>query len=169
MSRWGILLAAWLVVPGVARAAGPEELVGLFIQGCLPFAGDAAGLRQWAGQTGLQPVPEQARAAFLHGAPGQVFDGSVAGVRLALVSSDDGLCSAVTDQATQQSVADALEAGFRQAGLGFRLAIERDDAQINAIHHREYLAAKGKRGWRVLAATVKGDKGGEAMLTAGPE
>jgi hypothetical protein len=164
-----MLLAAWVLVPGVAWAGAPEELVGLFIQGCLPFAGDASALRAWAGQTGLQPVPEQARAAFLHGVPGQVFDGSVGAVRLALVSSDDGLCSAVTDQATQQSVADALEAGFRQAGLGFRLVSERDDAKVNAIHHREYLAAKGKRGWRVLAATVKGDKGGEAMLTAAPE
>jgi hypothetical protein len=169
VKRLGVLLVVWSLVPGVARAGGPEELVGLFIQGCLPFAGDAAALRQWAGQTGLTPAPEQARAAFLHGVPGQVFDGSVAGAKLALVSSDDGICSTVTDKATQQSVADALEAGFRQAGLGFKLVIERDDPKVNAIHHREYLAAKGKRGWRVLAATVKGDQGGEAMLTAAPE
>jgi hypothetical protein len=114
-------------------------------------------------------VPEQARAAFLHGAPGQAFDGSEAGVKLVLVSSDDGLCSAATDQATEQAVNDALEAGFRQAGLAFRLVIERDDANISAIHDREYLAARDKRGWRVLAATVKGDKGGEAMLTGAPE
>lgn len=85
------------------------------------------------------------------------------------MSSDDGLCSAATDQATQQSVTDALEAGFRRAGVAFRLVIERDDAQISDIHDREYLAAKDKRAWRILAATVKGDKGGEAMLTAAPE
>jgi hypothetical protein len=126
-------------------------------------------LREWARHTGLPPVPEQARAAFLHGAPGQVFDGSAAEAKLVLVSSDDGLCSAVTDQATQQSVTDALEAGFQQAGLAFRLVVERDDKQIGEIHDREYLAARDKRGWRVLAATVKGDKGGEAMLTAAPE
>jgi hypothetical protein len=114
-------------------------------------------------------VPDQARAAFLHGAPGQAFDGSIPEVKLALVSSDDGICSAVTNQATQQAVADALEAGFRQAGLAFRLVIERDDARVSEIHDREYLAAKDKRAWRILAATVKGDKGGEAMLTAAPE
>jgi hypothetical protein len=152
-----------------ARAGGPEELVGLFIQGCLPFAGNASALRDWAKQTGLSPVPEQARVAFLHGAPGQAFDGSASEVKLVLVSSDDGICSAVTDKATQPAVADALEAGFREAGLAFRLVIERDDKQVDAIHDREYLAAKDKRGWRVLAATVKGDKGGEAMLTAAPE
>jgi hypothetical protein len=160
---------ACLLAPGAAHAGAPEELVGLFIQGCMAFAGNAPALREWAGQTGLPPVPEQARAALLHGAPGQAFDGSTAEAKLALVSSDDGICSAVTDQATQQAVADALEAGFRKAGLAFRLVIERDDAGVSEIHDREYLAARDKRGWRILAATVKGDKGGEAMLTAAPE
>jgi hypothetical protein len=162
------LLAASLLAPGVAHAGAPEELVGLFVQGCLPFAGDAPALRAWAQRTGLPPVPDKARVAFLHGAPGQVFDGSAAGVRLVLVSSDDGLCSAVTNHATQQAVTDALEAGFRQAGLEFRLVVERDDELVNEIHHREYLVTKNKWRWRVLAATVRGDEDGEAMLTAGP-
>lgn len=152
----------------MAHAGAPEELVGLFIQGCLPFAGDAAALRAWAQHIGLPPAPDPARAAFLHGAPGQVFDGSAAGVKLVLVSSDDGLCSAVTDHATQQALADALEAGFRQAGLAFHLVVQRDDKLVDEIHDREYLVSKDKWRWRVLAAAVKGDEGGEAMLTAGP-
>lgn len=143
--------------------------MGLFVQGCLPFVGNKAALRDWAVKSGMPEAAEPARAAFLHGAPGKVFDASAADAKLALVSSDDGLCSAVTDQATEQAVTDALEAGFRQAGLTFRLVVERDDARVKAIHDREYLAARGKIGWRVLAATVKGDKGGEAMLTAAPE
>jgi hypothetical protein len=162
-------LAALLLAPTAGHAGAADELVGLFIQGCLPFAGNAAALRDWATKTGLKPVPEQARAAFLHGAPGQAFDGSAADAKLVLVSSDDGICSVVTNQATEQQVTDALEAGFRQAGLTFRLVIERDDPRMSAIHDREYLVAKEKRGWRVLAATVKGDKGGEAMLTGAPE
>jgi hypothetical protein len=162
-------MAAGLLIPAAAQAGAPEELVGLFLQGCLPFAGKPAALRDWAQRSGLPPVPEQARAVFLHGAPGQAFDGSAAGTKLVLVSSDDGICSAVTDQATQQPVADALEAGLRQTGLTFRLVVERDDKQVSAIHDREYLAARDKRGWRILAAVVKGDQGGEAMLTAAPE
>jgi hypothetical protein len=163
------LLAASMCAFATAHAEAPQQLIGLFIQGCLPFAGNAPALREWANRTGLPPVPEQARAAFLHGAPGQVFDGSAASAKLVLVSSDDGICSAVTDQATQNEVADALEAGFRQAGLRFRRVIDRDDAHVSSIHDSEYLAAKDKQGWRILAATVKGDKGGEAMLTAAPE
>ena len=42
-------------------------------------------------------------------------------------------------------------------------------SKLNAIHDREYLAAQDKLGWRILAAVVKGDQGGEAMLTAAPE
>ena len=113
--------------------------------------------------------PTSPSAAFLHGAPGQVFDGTADGAKLALVSSDDGICAVVTNQATGPQVADALEAGFHQAGLAFRLVIERDDTHISAIHDREYLATRDKKGWRILAATVKGDTGGEAMLTAAPE
>jgi hypothetical protein len=139
------------------------------MQGCLPFAGHPSALREWAGQNGLPQIPEPARAAFLHGVPGQAFDASAAGTKLVLVSSDDGICSAVTDHATQTQVTTALEAALQQAGLKFRLVIERDDPKVGAIHDREYLAAEDKRGWRILAAAVKDDPGGEAMLTAAPE
>ncbi len=135
----------------------------------MPFVGDARALRTWAARTGLPGVPDPARTAFLHGTPGQVFDGSNDTGKFVLVSSDDGLCSVVTDKATGQAVADALEAGLRKAGLSFRMAIERDDKAVPAIHDREYLATKDGRGWRILAATVKDPAGGEAMLTAAPE
>jgi hypothetical protein len=164
-----VLLAACLLVPSAARADAPEELAGLFLEACLPFAGNAPALRDWAGRIGLPQAPEQARAAFLHGAPGLVFDASTTGVKLALVSSDDGICSAATDHATRPTVIQTLEAALQQAGLKFRLVVERDDAKVGAIHDREYLVAKDKKGWRVLAATVKDEAGGEAMLTAAPE
>jgi hypothetical protein len=144
-------------------------MAGLFIQGCLPFVGNPPALRRWAGQNGLPAVAEQARSAFLHGAPGQVFNASTSEGKLVLVSSDDGLCSVVADKLVQQPAAEGLEAGLRQAGLAFRLVIERDDAHLNDIHDREYLATKDGRGWRILLATVKDPEGGKAMLTAGPE
>lgn len=156
-------------MPSVARADAPRQFVGLFVQGCMPFVGNAAELRAWAVRTGLPAVPDPARSAFLHGVSGQVFDGSNREGKFVLLSSDDGLCSVVTDKAASQPVIEALEAGLRQAGLRYRLAIERDDSHLSAIHDREYLATKDGRGWRVLAATVKDDKDGEAMLTAAPE
>jgi hypothetical protein len=163
------LLAALLIAPAAARADTAHELAGLFMQSCMPYAGDPTGLRAWAQKTGLRPVPEQARAAFLHGAPGQVFDASDPDGKFVLVSSDDGICSAVTNQATQQPVIDALEGDLHDSGVAFRKVIERDDQNIPDIHDREYLATKDGRSWRILLATVKGDTGGEAMLTGAPE
>jgi hypothetical protein len=162
------LLAASLV-PATASAQPAQQATGLLIQGCLPFVGHPAALRSWATRAALPPVPEQARLTFLHGAPGQVFDATTPDGKLVLVSSDDGLCSVVADKLVRQPAIDALEAGFRQAGLTFRLVIERDDAHVPDIHNREYLATRNGQGWRILLATVKDENGGNAMLTAAPE
>jgi len=179
MTLAACLPALGLLAASPARADAAQQLAGLFLQGCLPYAGHAAALRAWAERTGLPHVAEQARTAFLHGAPGQVFNGSNDDGKFVLVSSDDGLCSVVTDQAMPQPAINALETDLRQSGIAFRLVIERDDANIAEIHHREYLAYRREdtrnraadrgTGWRILAATVKGDKGGQAMLTAAPE
>lgn len=152
-----------------ARADPAPELAGLFMQSCVPYAGDPAALRSWAVTTKLPQVPDPARTVFLHGAPGQVFDASLPPEKYVVVSSDDGLCATVTNQAEGSAVVAALEDDLKTAGIAFRLAIERDDKQASQIHHREYLATKNGRGWRILIATVKDAKGGQAMLTAAPE
>ncbi len=139
------------------------------MQSCLAFAGDPSGLRTWAHDVGLRPLPDQARVAFLHAAPGVAFDASTPDSKLVLASSDDGLCSAITDLAAGPAVVGALEHDLTGAGIAFRPAIERDDKQIPTLHDREYLAAKNGRAWRILAATVTGQQPGQAMLTAAPE
>jgi hypothetical protein len=144
-------------------------MVGLFIQGCLEYAGNAPALRAWAHANKLAQAPDDIAHAFLHNATGQVFDGSAPDTRLALISANTGLCSVATPSVRAASVTAALEAGLRQAGLRFRLVIQRDDQTEPIIHDREYLAAKDGKGWRILEATVQGDEPGEAMLTAGPE
>lgn len=152
-----------------AHADPAPELAGLFLQSCIPYAGDPPALRAWAAKAGLPQVPDPARAIFLHGAPGTVFDASLPPEKYVLVSSDDGLCATVTNKAEGTAVIAALEADLKTAGVAFRLAIERDDRQVAQIHDREYLATKNGRGWRILVATVKDPQGGQAMLTAAPE
>ena len=114
-------------------------------------------------------MPDAATKAFLLKAPGRAFDASAGETKLVLASSDDGICSAITDKATTGDIAQALEAGLKQAGAAFRLAIERDDTGDHAIHYREYLATRNGRSWRILAATVNDPAGGRAMLTGAPE
>jgi hypothetical protein len=169
------LLAA-LVLAGAgaapARADGPEpsaQLTGVFVQGCMPFAGHPAALRAWAQAHKLPALPAPATQAFLHGAPGQAFDASAPGVKLALASSDDGICSVIAQNAHPAPVAQSLEAGLKQAGVAFRLVIDRDDRTDPSLHFREYLATRKGQSWRILAATVNDPNGGQAMLTAAPE
>ena len=162
-----VLVTVATIAP--ARADPAAELAGLFMQACIPYAGNPKLLRAWASSTGLPELPEAARRLFLRGAKGTVFDASVPPGKYALISSDDGLCSAVTNQANGSAVVAALETDLRAANIAFRLAIERDDKQENQIYDREYLATKNGHGWRILAATVRDPQGGQAMLTAGPE
>ena len=166
--RIALVLAA-LTLPAAAQAQPVAQLVGLFIQGCVAFAGNAPDLREWANRNGLPQAPDPVRRAFLHNTSGQVFDGSTPDAKLALISADNGLCSVATDHASQAEVIQALEAGLQQAGLRFKLVIERNDKTIPLIHDQEYLATKDGKGWRILAATTEGETGGQAMLTAGPE
>ena len=68
---------------------------------------------------------------------------------------------------TRLNSAEELEAALRQIGLGVELVIERDDKRAADLHYREYVANRDGQTWRILAATVNGPKGGQAMLTAG--
>jgi len=166
-------LAAGVSGQTAPALAAPDEsarqLAGLFMQTCLPFAGQPKALRTWAADRRLPELPEPARTAFLLRATGIVFDASNTSGKYVVVSADDGLCSTVTDAASGKALEDALEGNLRQAGIRFRLAVDRDDRQTPALHFREYLATKDGRVWRILAATVRNQPSGHAMLTAGPE
>jgi hypothetical protein len=165
-----LLVSLLLALPAhAAEPSAPAQLAGLFVQGCLRFAGHPPALRAWAAQNMLPPLPEPATKLFLHGAPGRAFDASAPGIKLVLASSDDGICSVVTDRAASAEVTTALEAGLKQAGVAFRLAIDRDDTAAKALHFREYLATRNGLSWRILVATVHDPAGGQAMLTAAPE
>ena len=133
------------------------------------YAGHPTALRQWAARTHLPEIPDPAAAAFLSGAPGKVFDASSGVGKFALLSSDDGICAVVTDHAGDEETARELERAMTDAGVRFRLVIERDDKPNPKLHHREYLATRQGSSWRILAATVHDSSPGQAMLTAAPE
>jgi hypothetical protein len=143
-----------------------HQLAGLFMQSCLPFAGDAAGLRDWAKRSGLPAVAEPGRTAFLHAVPGVVFDASNKTGKFVVVSPDAGSCSALTDTADAPALIGALETDLSRAGMQFRLLNEREDPQEKALRYREYGATRNGRGWRILVGAVKDQQRGQAMLTA---
>lgn len=140
----------------------------LFVRTCLPYAGKPAALRHWAAAAHLPLAPEPARAAFLLGAPGQVFDATTPAGKLVLVSSDDGICSVIAERAVDRDVAAAFMSEVRVTGLTLRGVADRNDPVDPSLHHREYIAERAHRTWRVLLATRGDGEPDRAMLTAAP-
>jgi hypothetical protein len=143
------------------------DLVGLFMQSCNAFVGNPKGLRDWAATAGLQALPPGGEQAFLHGAPGHVFDASDATGKFVVVSGDSGACSAIAETADGSALVDDLEQLLRAAGIAFTLMREQDDSVEKSLYHRDYVASKDTLKWQILVGTVR-DKPGTAMLTAAP-
>jgi hypothetical protein len=151
--------------PGSSAAT---QVVGLFVQSCVRFVGNAADLRQWAHQTGLPLLPKEAQQSFLYGLPGEVYDASTPDDKLVLISEDGGSCSALAESANGEAVAATLERVMRAAHIAFMLTHEDDDTEEKALHHRSYAVSRGGRQWQMLVSTVKDTASGEVMLTANP-
>lgn len=165
------VVAGLLVVAAPARAEAPpvvnaKQVAGLFMQSCIQFAGDKDGLRDWAKKTGLKELPPEAQDQFLYGLPGVVFDASNKDGKFVLVSEDGGSCSAIAEAASGASVITDLEQDMNDAKITFKVTLEKNDAEENALKHREYMATQGDRGWLLLVSTVKDPAGGQVMLTA---
>ena len=178
MTRWhrlpicaGALVAVTLGaraedIPGSDAAA---QIVGLFMQSCVRFAGDPVGVRAWAVHAGaMRPLPAEGQQAFLYGLPGEVFDASTNAGKLVLISETSGACSAMADSAGGTEVVKVLEQVMAQAHINFTMTHEDDDKSEKILHHREYTASQGKREWQMLVSTVKGTAPGEVMLTTSP-
>jgi hypothetical protein len=143
-----------------------RQVAGLFMQSCMQFAGDKAGLRAWAKKNDLKELPAEVADNFLYGLPGVVFDASNNEGKFVLVSEDGGSCSAIAQTASGPSVITDLEQDLNTAKIAFKVTSEKNDSEEKALQHREYLATQGDRGWLLLISTVKDPAGGQVMLTA---
>ncbi len=92
------------------------QVVGLFQQACLPYAGYVHNLRQWAAGKNLHELPPAIAAQFLLGAPGNAFDASTPDGKLVLVSRDDGACMVATPVASHFRANQLLQGIFRNEG-----------------------------------------------------
>ena len=167
----GAVIAAATTFAAHAWAAEPQsvaakQVAGLFMQGCVQFAGDQAGLRGWAGKIGLKTLPADVQDRFLYGLPGVVYDASNKDGKFVLVSEDGGSCSAIAEKASEAEVIADLEQDMNDARITFKVTAEKGDQEEKALRHREYTASQGQREWLLLVSTVKNPSGGQAMLTA---
>jgi hypothetical protein len=151
---------------GDGAKVAAKELVGLFMQGCLRFAGDAPGLREWAAHLGLPQLATDGQRAFLDGASGVVFDASNQAGKYVLISEDGGSCSTVAETASGPVVIAELEQDLSTAKVAFVATADEVDREEASLKHREYQASLGRREWLVFVSVVRDPAGGQAMLTA---
>jgi hypothetical protein len=162
----GLLAVAMPAYADDPQTVNAGQVAGLFMQSCIPFAGDKEGLRAWAKKTDLKELPAEVAESFLYGLPGVVFDASNQDGKFVLVSEDGGSCSAIAEIASGSSVLTDLEQDMTTAKITFKVTSEKNDTEEKTLEHREYLATQGDRGWLLLVSTVKDSNGGQAMLTA---
>ncbi len=162
-----VVLALLAAAP--AHADEAAQAVGLFMQSCVRFAGDTAGLRRWASETGLKPLPPGGQAAFLQHQRGIAFDATNAEGKFVVVSGEAGSCSTVAERADAARLTSDLGQALQQAGMGVTGGAEADDPIDRKLHHREYRVRKAERMWNVVLSTGSADSGAHPMLTILPE
>ena len=147
-------------------ATAADQLVGLFGATCLHFAGDTAGLRAFLTQQGAPAMPAQARDMFLANRKGQVYDASVPGVNLALVTLDDGGCEAVAEKASRTEVLSTLQQAASEARVPLTAVGAQADGP-NGVQHAAYtLVAAGKQ-MHLLVSTAPAPP--QAVITLAPK
>jgi len=144
-----------------------DQLVGLFGATCLHFAGDPSGLRGFLTQQGALVMPAQAREPFLAGRAGQVFDVSVPGVPLALVSLNDGGCEAVAEKANGDEVRNTLQQAAQEAKMPLTPLGGQAEKGPNGVQHSAYSLTAEGRTMHVLLSTAPASP--QAVITLAPK
>ncbi|MSP04622.1 MAG: hypothetical protein EXR05_05130 [Acetobacteraceae bacterium] len=122
----------------------------LFVQGCVHYADNAAGLRVWAGKIGLPALPELGQAGFLKGAVRVTYDASNPARKYVVIGIDDGGCMVLAETVNTGELVPASEVEL--AGAGIPTALDGDPADVgtDGMRHRTYHAAQGQRGWAIV-------------------
>jgi len=141
----------------------------MFMDTCVHFAGDTAGLRSWLAKQGVPEMPAEPRRSFLGDRRGKVYDTSEENTRLALVSADDGSCSAYAEFADREQLARNLEGALHEANDNFTAQGEHADARDPTLARRDYRATIGTRQWLVLVTTTQAQGKLQAALTLRPQ
>jgi hypothetical protein len=147
--------------------SGAEELVGLFGATCLHFAGSPSGVRGFLNEQKVPVMPQTARAAFLAGRAGQVFDASEPGVNLAVVTLDDGGCETVVEKANPDEVLSTLIKTAQDAKTPLTPLGDQADKAANGVRHAAFALTENGRTMHILVSTAAAPP--QAVLTLAPK
>lgn len=154
----------------VAQVGSPDpdagQIVGLFEQSCMRFAGDPAGLRSWISTHHLPQVPAEQAALFLGPiGTGEVFGASTPSGKHALVSYDSGACQVIAMAGDAPTVWRTLLALLGKLGVSVSQILVRSkpdgsstqqlfDATLGSRHWKISITSKPHSGAPKLAPTL---------------
>ena len=148
------------------------QVVGLFQQACVKYAGNPSGLRTWIAAHGLPEVPSAQAAPFLGSiGAGEVFGASTASGKHALVSYDDGACAVIALAGRAADIQQTLLALLRAEGVTVKPIAVRAKPD-GSSRQMVFEAAHGTRTWELsVTSMVHQDQPGlppEVKLLATP-
>ncbi len=133
---------------------GANEVVGLFVQTCLKYASNPNALRTWLAQQQAPEMPAQMRDFFLQGRRGMVYDVSYRSVRLALVSADDGSCSAYAETADPALTLNDLRQALQEGNVGASEQPSAPDPQHPNLQHVDFRITLNGHPYTVYTVTA---------------
>lgn len=90
------LMLCWSAPPARAQADfDPAQVVGLFLQSCVKFAGDPQNLGLWIADHRLRQLPQDQAYIFLGMAPGHAYGASTRSGEHVLDAFADGACAVI--------------------------------------------------------------------------
>ncbi len=146
-------LALSMSSPTLGQSSGSDldaaQVVALFQQSCMRYAGDAAELRSWASAHHLRRVPVEQAAIFLGSiGAGEVYGASNATGKHALVLYGSGSCQIIAMTGMASIIKRSLLDLLHGEGVVVSPLLVRSN-QEGGIEQELFEAALGARRWKI--------------------
>jgi hypothetical protein len=123
---------------------GARQVVGLFTATCIRFAGNPKSLREFMKSHRVPELNHQGQLIFLQGHQGVGFDATNNVTRLALVSEDNGVCSAFAGEIDPSQITSLMVAALRARGFDLIKAERKEMAGLDQSHISSFYKVKIK-------------------------
>ena len=126
----------------------PAQVVGLFVQTCVKFAGYPRGLQQWVAAHHLPQLSGNQAAVFLGMAPGEAFAANTKSGEHVLDLFSNGLCGVIAKSDKEEDVYNMLLSSFTKHHLSVKQVDANSHLNVSSITHRLNLSSK-TRSWTI--------------------
>ena len=146
------LFASTVAASAAELDTGAGQIVGLFMQACVPQYGDIFAVRKWLEDRKIPHMADAGAVHFLSGRSGTVYDASNATGRYGVTTLDNGVCDAFAETALASDVIDFLETSLKSKGLTVIRLKDYADPHAARLHHYDYLIVRDGVNYNLVAS-----------------